>query len=357
MTALVRAAALTNFAEVAQELGYDPGAALRRAGLRAQLLREPDQLVEADRVARLLEEAARKTDCESFGLRIAARRQLSNFGMVSLLLMHQPTLRQVLLTLIDHLHLLNERLAIQVEDVDNLVLLREELAVSEPARQSIELAIGVLYRMCEALLGDRWQPASVSFAHEPPANQAFHRRFFKCRIEFNGTFNGLVCRAADLDVPNPGADPVLAAYARKLIATLPDDRQRSIDQEVRKAIYLMLPAGRATCKAVAQGLGTSMRTLQRELGARDLTFKQLINDVRQELARRYVANSRYSLGEVAALLGYSTHSAFTRWFGAQFGCSPEAWREQVLERAAPTVRPRAGRDATGSGSRTRRLKT
>ena len=77
MTALVRAAALNNFSEVAQELGYDAGAALRRAGLRAQWLRQPDQLIEADRVARLLEDAARQTHCESFGLRIAARRQLS----------------------------------------------------------------------------------------------------------------------------------------------------------------------------------------------------------------------------------------------------------------------------------------
>ena len=328
MTALVRAAALTNFSEVAQELGYDPGAALRKAGLRAQLIQQPDQLVEADRVAQLLEDAASQTACESFGLRIAARRQLSNFGVISLLLMHQPTLRQVLLTLIEHLHLLNERLAIQVEDVGNLVILREELVVPVAARQSIELAIGVLYRMCEALLGDRWQPASVSFIHGPPSNQAFHRRFFKCRIEFDGAFNGLVCRAADLDVPNPAADPVLADYARKMIESIPDDRQRSIDQEVRKAIYLMLPTGRATCKSVALGLGMSMRTLQRELDGRALTFKELINEVRRELARRYVANSRHSLGEVAAMLGYSTHSAFTRWFGAQFGCSPESWRRR-----------------------------
>ncbi|WP_077000479.1 AraC family transcriptional regulator [Variovorax sp. KK3] len=331
MTALVRAAALTNFSDVAQELGYDAGAALRRAGLRAALLRQPDQLVEAARVARLLEEAAQKTGCESFGLRIAARRQLSNFGVVSLLLMHQPSLRQVLLTLIDHLHMLNERLAIQVEDIGKLVLLREELALPVDAPQSIELAIGVLYRMGEALLGERWQPVSVSFTHGAPARLDFHRRFFKCRIEFDGGFNGLVCKAADLDVPNPSADPLLADYARRMIAALPGDHERSIDQEARKAIYLMLPSGRATCKAVAQGLGMSVRTLQRGLDERGLTFKQLISEVRQELAPRYVANSRHSLAEVAAMLGYSTHSAFTRWFGAQFGRSPDAWRSRASQ--------------------------
>ncbi|MBU2408470.1 MAG: AraC family transcriptional regulator, partial [Gammaproteobacteria bacterium] len=99
MAALVRAAALTNFSEVAQELGLDPRAALRSAGIRAELTRQPDQLIDADRVARLFENAARDARCESFGLRMAARRQLSNFGVVSLLLMHQPTLRQVLTTL------------------------------------------------------------------------------------------------------------------------------------------------------------------------------------------------------------------------------------------------------------------
>ncbi|RYF81589.1 MAG: AraC family transcriptional regulator [Comamonadaceae bacterium] len=341
MTSWVRAAALTNFVEVAQELGYDPGLALRRAGLRTQLLRQPDQMIGADRAARLLEDAARDTGCESFGLRIAARRQLSNFGVLSLLLMHQPTLRQVLLTLIEHLHLLNDRLAIQVEEVGKLVILREELVAPLVARQSIELAIGVLYRMCEALLGDQWQPASVSFAHAPPSSLAFHRHFFnKCRVNFDGAFNGLVCRSADLDVPNPRADPVLADYARRMIADQPHDRERVIDQEVRKAISLMLPAGRATCKSVAAGLGMSMRTLQRDLDALDLTFKQLINEVRQELARRYVANERYGLGEVAAMLGYSTHSAFTRWFGAQFGCSPDAWRARAASQADNAQRSR-----------------
>ncbi|GAA4336440.1 AraC family transcriptional regulator [Variovorax defluvii] len=341
MTALVRAAALTNFSEVAQELGHDPAAALRKAGLRAALIRQPDQLIEAERVARLLEDAAHSTGCESFGLRVAARRQLSNFGIVSLLLMHQPTLRQVLLTLIEHLHLLNEQLAIQVEDVGKLVILREELLVAIEARQSIELAIGVLYRMGEALLGERWQPVGVSFTHEAPASLGFHRGFFKCRIEFDGSFNGLVCRAADLDVANPAADPVLADYARKMIEALPDDRQRAIDQEVRKAIYLMLPAGRATCKSVAQGLGMSVRTLQRELDGKSLNFKQLINEVRHELAPRYVANNRHSLGEVAAMLGYGSHSAFTRWFGIQFGCSPEAWRggQSGVRKRKPLARP------------------
>ncbi|MBS0429212.1 MAG: AraC family transcriptional regulator [Proteobacteria bacterium] len=340
MPALVRAAALTNFNDVALELGLDANAALRRAGLRRDLVRQPDQLVDAQRVAQLLEDAAQRSGCESVGLRIAARRQLSNFGVVSLLLMHQPTLRQVLMTLIEHLHLLNEQLAIQVEDDGHLVILREELLLPEAAPQSIELAIGVLYRMGQALLGERWQPASASFMHAAPKTLAFHARFFKCHVAFDAAFNGLVLQAADLDVPNPTADPVLADYARKMIASMPNDRQRSVDQAVRKAIYLMLPTGRATCKSVAEGLGLSMRTLQRQLDAHGRSFASLLREVREELAQRYVANPHYSLGEVAAMLGYSTHSAFTRWFSKQFGCAPEAWPQRAAASRTSSPSPR-----------------
>lgn len=326
MTARVRAAALTGFADVARELGCDPDALLRQAGLGVQSLHMPDQLIDANRAAQVLEDTARMSGCESVGLRMAARRQLSNFGVISLLLMHQRTFRQALMTLVDHLHLLNERLAIHVEELGPMVVLREELVASSVGRQSIELAIGVLYRMGEALLGDRWRPVSVSFVHGAPDNLEFHRRFFRCHLDFDAAFNGLVCRAEDLDVANPGADPMLADYARRMLEAEPSSNQLSTEQVVRKAIYLMLPVGRATCKAIAQGLGLSMRTLQRQLDADGATFKELLNEVRRELVSRYLANPRHSLSDIATMLGYSSQSAFTRWFGAQFGCSPEAWR-------------------------------
>lgn len=326
MGARVRAAALTNFSEVVRELGHDPAAALRRAGLRSAQIRDPDQLIESRVVAQLLEDTARATGCESIGLRMAEQRQLSNFGVVGLLLIHQPTLRHVLLTLIGHVHMLNESLAMQLEDAGEMVILREDLMASVPARQSVELAIGVLFRMCGALLGERWKPVSVCFAHGAPADTSTHRRLFRCRVEFDAEFTGIVCRAADLDVPNPSADPVLARYALTMVDALPAAQEQPIDQAVRKAIYLILPSGRATCESVAQGLGLSMRTLQRALDERGASFSDLLGEVRHELAQRYVGSTRYSLGQVASLLGYTTHSAFTRWFSARFGCSPEAWR-------------------------------
>ena len=91
MVTMVRAAALTHFSDVMRELGGDPDKALRQAGLRPALLREQDQLIDVAIVARLLEDAAQSTGCESLGLRMARHRQLS----VSYTHLTLPTNREV----------------------------------------------------------------------------------------------------------------------------------------------------------------------------------------------------------------------------------------------------------------------
>ncbi|GAA3996924.1 AraC family transcriptional regulator [Comamonas faecalis] len=344
MVTLVRAAALNHFAEVMSKLGGDPDQALRQVGLRLAQIQEQDQLIDAALVSRLLEDAARSTGCESFGLQMAQFRQPSNFGVLSLLLLHQPTLRHVLTTLIAHVHQLNEALVIHMEETGGVVILREDFVTPLHMRQPIELAIGVLFRMCEVLLGERWRPLSVCFSHSAPVDASVHRRLFRCRVEFDAEFNGIVCRAADLDEPNPLSDPVLVRYAKTVVDTAPMGREATIGQQARKAIYLMLPLGNATCASVAQALGRSVRTLQRELDGEGLSFTDLLGQVRYDLARRYVGNPRYSVGEIAVMLGYSSHSAFTRWFTARFGCAPEVWRSR-LPGLVPPRAPQSASDA------------
>lgn len=98
--------------------------------------------------------------------------------------------------------------------------------------------------------------------------------------------------------------------------------------DVRKAIYLLLPMGRATIEQIARTLGMNVRTLQRHLEESGATFSELVNDVRRDLVMRYLQNSGYSLGHIADMLGYSMPSSFTRWFNAQFGMPPATWRSR-----------------------------
>lgn len=326
MDTLIRAAALTNFAEVARQFHLDPQPLLRQAKLRRACLDDPDLRIPVGACVALLEAAAKASGCPTFGLRMAESRQLSDFGVMSLLISQQPTLRAALATTIRYRHLVNDSVALLLEEADGAVVIRQEVLGGAPSRQATELAIGVVFRMCALLLGPRWQPIGVCFTHAAPPDLRVHRRLFGCPLEFNADCNGIVCRAADLEAPNPTADPAMARYAQQFIDTLPRAQPPSVSREVRAAIYLMLPMGRATSEAVAEGLGMSLRTMQRQLDEAGDSFTGILNDVRRELARRYVENPRYSLLRVSQLLGYGSASSFTRWFSTQFGMAPANWR-------------------------------
>ena len=338
MTTLIRAAALTNYFEVAEHLGLNSQPLLQQLHINRDRLADPEQRLPLAAVVALLEASAAASGCITFGLRMAESRQLSHFGAVSLLLAQQPTLRNALESVIQYRHLLNESLAMHLEEVGGTVVIREELVDDAPlqSRQGIELALGVLFRLGSALLGPHWRPISVNFTHKAPPDPQVHRRVFRCNPRFGAEFNGFVCRTEDLDRPNPNADPAMARYARQFVESLPGAQDRSTVYEVRKAIYLLLPMGRATIDQIAEGLGLNVRTLQRQLESANVVFSDLVNEVRRELVVRYLENPSYSLALIAELLGYSVPSSFTRWFGAQFGVTPQRFRardKQPLGRA------------------------
>lgn len=328
MGPFVRGASLSNFTEVAAQVGLDGAAMLREVGVDRRALTDPDLRIPAQAVADLLEASAARADCPTLGLRMAESRRLSDFGAVSLLITHQATVREALMIVVQYRQLLNESLVIHVEEHGDVVLVREELLVggSGSMRQAYELAIGVIYRLFRALLGPRWRAQSVNFVHAPPADLTVHRRMFGSICEFNSDFNGLTCSRADLDAPNPSADPAMAQFAERYVQTLPHADRRSVSQDVGKALYLLLPLGAGSIDRVAAHLGFNERTLQRRLDAEGADFSRLLNGVRRELAVRYLANPALPLSHVSGLLGYGRQSSFNRWFAEAFGASPSGWR-------------------------------
>ncbi|WP_338584863.1 AraC family transcriptional regulator [Pseudomonas sp. MAG733B] len=330
MPKLVRAAVLTNYLEVTQYLGFNPRDALAAVGLSRTQLLAPEHRIPIDSAVRLLEDSAAASGCQTFGLSMAESRQLSDFGVVSLLLSHQRTLRDALQVVVHYRHLMNDSLAIFIEEAGKMVIIREEVVTETPmpSRQATELAIGVMFRLCAALLGSHWHPYSVNFMHQAPDNLQLHRRLFGCTLEFGSEFNGIVCSDASLDMTNPNADPAMARYAQSYLDSLQSNQGTSMLFEVRKAIYLLLPMGRATIEQVAQSQGMNVRTLQRRLKDDGCAFNDVINDVRRDLVLRYLDNPNYPLSRIADMLGYSMASSFTRWFISQFGMPPATWRAQ-----------------------------
>ena len=77
-------------------------------------------------------------------------------------------------------------------------------------------------------------------------------------------------------------------------------------------------------------LNRNERTLQRQLKMEGTTFKTLLNEIRIELASKYILDSQLSLTEISFMLGFSEISSFSRAFKRWLGKSPTDYRKQSL---------------------------
>ena len=332
MPTLVRAACLTNYDEVAAAAGLNPARMLLDAGLSPSVLNEPDLMIPVERVGRLLQASAEASGMESFGLSMARKRLLSNLGAVGLLMRDQETLRASLGLLVRYLALLNGAMTLAVEESGDTVVIRELLiggGTRAPTRQRVELALGVMVRLIRQLIGREWQPKRVCFEHAAPRDLSLHNQLFGYNLEFNYEFNCIVCAKSDLDMRNEFADPAMIRYAQKLLDTTVKLGDGAMLDDVRRTIRLLLPSGRCSIEQVSEHLGVVPRTIQRRLNEKGQSFSSLMNDIRKELATRYVFETQRSLTEIAELLGFTAPSSFSRWYQMQFGCSAKENRSKA----------------------------
>ena len=335
-TPWMRSASLSGYLELVQSLGRDPAVFMRTVGLTAKTLEDPEALIPRDAARELLEITARATHTEDLALRLAAQRKLSALGPISLVLKEEPTARQALNTLCRYLKLVNPSLILHVEEVNNVLVIREDLLPSPglAMRQSVELAVGSMYRMLSELAGPHWHAREVCFTHRPPSSVLAHRAFFGRNVKFNQEFNGLVCLASDLSQPRAASDKVAAGFARQYLDAALENRHESARATCHQLILALLPSGDCNAPAVARLLNMDRRTLHRQLGAEGAGFGQMLDQVRSDLVQRHLSESDLPLGEVAELLGFARLSSFSHWFRTHFGCSASQWRQQTPGTAA-----------------------
>ena len=326
----VRSASLIGYAELAQQVGLDPQAMLREAGLNARQLADPDTPISTSGASRLLEASAGASGVEDFGLRLARTRKLSNLGPISVVMREAKTAREAIENLCRYMQFLNTSLLARIEEHEGVSVVRLELLTDGrgSVRQSTEGAVGVLFRAIAELLGPDWKPINVCLEHRPPHGPTIHKAMFGGSVEFNAQFNGIVCATRDLSAPLSAPDSHMASYARRFLDQAVSSDSGGAANNARRVIIALLPSGRCTADQVAKTLGVERRTLHRHLFAEGTSFSALLRTIRCEFASRHIVDSDRPLTEVAELLGFSTPSAFAFWFRRTFGVTASVWKQR-----------------------------
>ena len=104
----------------------------------------------------------------------------------------------------------------------------------------------------------------------------------------------------------------------------------NIASELKRRLANLMAQGEANADAACRALKLSRRTLQRRLKAEKTSFQAVLQEVRAELAVRYLRDDRLKALEVAMLLGYSSISSFTTAFKSWYDMPPAEYRARYL---------------------------
>ena len=100
----------------------------------------------------------------------------------------------------------------------------------------------------------------------------------------------------------------------------------SLRSAVERVLPQLLPHAKASASNVAQKLAISRRTLSRKLREENVAFAEIMEETREALAKRYLAERDLPVSEIAWLLGYGEVSSFTHAFKRWTGTTPRQFR-------------------------------
>jgi AraC-like DNA-binding protein len=126
---------------------------------------------------------------------------------------------------------------------------------------------------------------------------------------------------------NPSLLEHFEQYAQDLIAQM--ERKDTTTQAVTKIILARLDDESLSIEKVAREMAVSVRTLQKRLEAEGVVFSDLLRDIRQRLAKKYL-HENYSVEQITYLLGFSEPSVFRKSFKKWLGITPKEYRQSAL---------------------------
>lgn len=100
-------------------------------------------------------------------------------------------------------------------------------------------------------------------------------------------------------------------------------------KRVRMRILSLLGEQPLSIEQLAHDLALSARTLQRRLRSEGTSYQNEVNQLRADLARYYLTNTRYSGTEIAYRLGYNDANSFFRAFHNWTGQTPHSVRRKA----------------------------
>jgi AraC-like DNA-binding protein len=293
-------------------------------------LDDPDRRIPFAQVVALYEQAARLGSDDAFGLHVGETVDPKAFDVLGYSVINSSTLGDAFDRVVRYNFIWTNGSYFVVDQeplLTRIVYLYLDESITE-RRHDVEMTFAALASLSRKVTNSDLSPTRITFQHDRPRDTNEHQRIFKCPVEFGAPANQYFVESAALALPIIKADPGLCAvldrHAEGLIAKYP--RNDGLVENVRAIIKDELSGGNASLERIANQLHMSGRTLQRKLREQGTSHQELLDQMRRDLAIRYLREPEMAICEVAYLLGFSESSALHRAFKRWTGRTPNEFR-------------------------------
>jgi AraC-like DNA-binding protein len=316
-----------------EKRGIDAAGGLRKAGLNALALADEQGWIPFTKHSALLDCAADQTVDGCYGARFATKIDIRDGGALGYIGLASKSLEDALRNLERYSRVVTEavqpRLTVEGETARLEGVADRELLLH--CGQAAEFAASLLLTCYRVSTGRHITPIEIRFPHRREHGVGELKQIFGCPVSFNCGHFEQVLNRSDLAIPIPSSDDKLLALLKKHAEMVLSERgtnRPDLLQRLERRIAELLPKGQARAKILAGEMGMSERTFHRRLEDIGITFADLVDRLRHELATRYIEDRSVSLGDVAFLLGYANQSSFSTAFRRWTGQAPRGVRMQ-----------------------------
>ena len=203
-------------------------------------------------------------------------------------------------------------------------------ASKSPPKEGIDCGMTSLLALCDNVAEKEIRPLRVELTCPATVHPEAYREALRAPVTFDAAVGTIYFDKASLRAQLPLAAPDVAKatdrIAEQYIETLDPHKVAS---QVRRLLIALLPSGKADQELVSSRLNRSMSTLQRQLQAEGLSYRDILESTRRSLAENYLRDNRHSIAQIAYLLGFSDQSNFSRAFKRWTSMSPKQYQESL----------------------------
>jgi AraC-like DNA-binding protein len=178
-----------------------------------------------------------------------------------------------------------------------------------------EMQIGIHISLMRDVMGPAFIPDQISVAYPDGNDFGLPVDQIGCRLSFASERNRINFRSAWLDQPatlgNRTTYPAVVALCDDLLNELKS--RIGIAGEIR-ALLLRDITNPPTLSAIAKLLEVSDRSLRRQLREQGISFRGLLDELRMQIALRYLRTTTLANEDIALALGFSDGANFRRAF-------------------------------------------